>query len=143
MISQVVVTDAGMLVDNRRGFIHTRRVDLRRDKARCVAETARVEDRADLADYFGVLEVLYVLENFPFTRSDLVSECGKRPLNDRYFRLQQSEQFDVQRISNSAHRVMPSDLLVAPRDFFQALAVEDANLVATIGEDTMFRKTAQ
>src|ERR1039458_3312884 len=36
-----------------------------------------------------------------------------------------------------------SDLFVAARDSLQALAVEDANLVATVGEDTMLREATQ
>src|ERR1039458_4426043 len=107
MISQVVVTDAGLLADDCRGFIHTGRVHLRRDKARCVAKATRVEDGADLPDHVGGLEILYVLKDFLFARSDLVRKCGKRPLNEGYFSLQQSQQLDVQRISDSTHRVMP------------------------------------
>ena len=58
VVAQVVVADAGMLVDDVRGAPRVLRVDLGGDEHRGVAERTRIEDRRDLADDPLVEELL-------------------------------------------------------------------------------------
>ena len=66
MIAQIVVGDAGVLIDRLRGAMWMLGIDLGRDEHRGVAERARVEDRRDLADDALVEKSLHAAHRLRF-----------------------------------------------------------------------------
>jgi len=82
MTTQVIVADAGMLADDRGGFVHAGRVDAGGDETGFVAEAAGVEDGADLTDDFGGLEILDAVENFLFANPELLGKLAEGTFRD-------------------------------------------------------------
>ena len=92
MGAQVVVGDARVGVDDRRGAMRVLGVDLGCDQHRLVAERAGVEDRRDLADDPLVEQALGAGENVGQLQPGLRGDQGKGLRIEREARLQQVHQ---------------------------------------------------
>ena len=91
MVAQVIVADAGMLVNNFRRFVYARRVDVRGNEARRVAKAAGVEDGADLADDPVGFELPDASDDFGF----IETESGEGAFDHRDVGLQAREKLSV------------------------------------------------
>ena len=109
--AQVIVADAGMLADDRGSFVHARRVDAGGNETGFIAETAGVEDGADLTNDFGGLEILDAVENFLFANAELVLQFGERALRDGHSDLKQFKKLPVGGVGNCAHHIIRKSAL--------------------------------
>ena len=92
VVAQVVVRDAGVLVDHAGRTPRVLGVDLGRDQHRGVAESARVEDRGDLADDPLVDQALYAGDDLGFIDPGLCRHVLVGLLGDREAALHEVEQ---------------------------------------------------
>jgi hypothetical protein len=95
VVAQVVVGHARVRVDELRGAVRVRGVDLGGDQHRGVAEGARVEDRRDLADDALVEQVADAFEHLPFREPGELGDRGERARVEREAALHQIEQLLV------------------------------------------------
>ena len=95
MVALVVVADAGVRADDRGGFVDVVGVDLGRDERRRVAERTRVEDRRELAQHAGVLDLGDALAHLGLGHAEPLAEHGVRPGLEREVPLHGVEQLAV------------------------------------------------
>ncbi len=106
MVAQIVVRDPGVSVDHLRCAMRVLGVNLGGDQHRGEAESARVEDRGDLADDALVEQVLYSRQHLVFVDP---GELGHPPVGERLDReaaLHQVEQAPVEVIERYRRTVL-------------------------------------
>jgi hypothetical protein len=107
VVAQVVVGDARVRVDELRGAMRVRGIDLGGDEHRLVAERARIEDRRDLADDPLVEEVPDALQHLFLRQPRELGDPGERARLEREAALHEVEQVLVGLVERDGRAAAP------------------------------------